>query len=149
MESSIGKASAVPSPLRNVRRGRCLRMTIIARPVSFSSLKWRALHNPQHQAGDPVSILGYLPRNRVDGRFVGRLNAAPQSINQHLPGEADSECITVGHEDLFQLLGTREASAIRQRPGSVDGELPILCPPAANGVEVLQTEADRVHARMA
>src|SRR5918993_1414205 len=53
--SSHGSATVAPTPLKNVRRGRCLPVMIMALLPAYD-LKWRAVDDAHQQRGEPVVI---------------------------------------------------------------------------------------------
>ena len=83
------------------------------------------------------------------GGPIVTLQPAAESVYQHLVGKAPDESVTVTFEKRLQLSWRLEGSAVRQGAGGVHGELAVLGSPSPDGVEVLESEAKRVHPRMA
>src|SRR5947209_5046012 len=78
-----------------------------------------------------------------------RPEASAQGVGQHLLGEVAGEQVLLGAEELLQLGGALERPAAGQGAGRVDGEGAVLVAPAADRIEVLEGEAERVHAGVA
>ena len=80
---------------------------------------------------------------------VAGVQPAAQRVDHQLLGQRPDEPVPALAEDRQQVRGTVDGTAVRQLPGRVDLELAVPRPPPANGVEVLEREAEGVHPRMA
>src|SRR5664279_3592668 len=88
--------------------------------------------------------------NLVDGALVVVLQAATQGVGERFLAETADELVPfAGRKDMAQLGGASERFAARQLATRVYRVGTVLFPPAANSVEVLQPEADRIHAGVA
>src|SRR5258706_16316868 len=83
------------------------------------------------------------------GGPIVTLQPAAERVHQNLLGKAPDERVTVTFEKRLQLSWRLEGSAIRQGAGGVHGKFAVLGSPSPDGVEVLESEAERVHPRMA
>src|SRR5688500_18901991 len=89
IESSNGSARDTPMPRRNVRRGRCLRVTnmVGSLPGAVCSLvrlhahlELRAADDAENDTGEAVVLLRHVAHDRADGRHVRVLHAAAEGV---------------------------------------------------------------------
>ena len=80
---------------------------------------------------------------------VGSLETAAQGVGEHLLGEAAGKRGRARKQCGSQLGRALECPPAGKTAGRIDGLLPIVRPPAADGIEVLEAEAERVHAPVA
>ena len=79
----------------------------------------------------------------IDHDLVVAFELAAQSIGQQFPRKVPCQLVLPCGDNGFQLPGRRESLFARQLARSVDRSPRIvLIPPAPDGIEVLQTEAD-------
>src|SRR5207249_7421181 len=96
-----------------------------------------------------VAVVRQALGDLVHGAFVIILKAAAERVSQHLLSQAMHKVVALAFEQNgFQLSRAVEGLAGNQFPGGIDRELAFLLAPRANAVEILQTESNRVHARM-
>src|SRR5262249_42688837 len=98
----------------------------------------------RHQDRELVVALRQRRHDGVDGRPVVVLEAAAQSVDHQLLGQVAGEEVLLVLQDLLQLARPLERLVVGQRPTRVYVELAVLRPPLADGVVVLEGEADGV-----
>src|SRR5215467_14554679 len=91
----------------------------------------------------------YVLNDFGDGRLVVGFQSTPKPIRHKLSGQALREGVRIALKQRLQFLGTAKRPAIGQRGRGVYLKLAVLSAPRANGVEVVQTETERVHSRVA
>jgi hypothetical protein len=102
-----------------------------------------------HNRPETIAVGGYGAVDALDGPTVVRLQAPPQRVGQHALGQSTRELRQLRDEECAHLAGRRESLAIREGSARVHGERPILIAPSADGIVVLEPEAERVHVAMA
>ncbi len=165
IESSSGNASVTPMPRKNVRRGKCLlgnechcasqsafRSVVCCCVNRFfhSHLKRRALHNSQHQLGEPVAIAGRILHNRAHHghvvilAFRGPLHTSaifPSWLRRRPPDGSAGPCASwTGPSTLVPSTSWPDASILN--PESASRHWP-------DAVEILERQPDGVHDLMA
>jgi len=108
------------------------------------------MDNTQNQGGKSVTLpwkrRGY-PLNRA---AVVVLKTPPQGVSEHLFSQATYKLRTfLLRQHLPQLRRARKAFTTWQLTGGIDWKSSILLTPCANRVEILKTEPEGVHLRMA
>ena len=144
-----GGRSTAPIPLRKLRRGRCLRVTIMVVLALPSRLERQAVDDFQDKPREPVFVLGQPAHDTTDRSLVVTLQAPAKGIGQQLGRQAVFERLVVGLEDGPQFLGPLKLRPSGRVPVESIGNLPSIGPPRADRVEVLEAEAERIHPAMA
>ena len=120
--------------------------TIRRRPAR---LERQAVDDFEHEARELVVVAREPAGDELHGSRVVALEAAAERVGQQLRRDGPREGVAVGRQDVAQLIRARELASVRQLPRRVDRELAFRLAPRANGVEVLEAEAERIHAAMA
>src|SRR5260370_25175529 len=116
---------------------------------SPSLLERLALVDFQHQTRKLGLPLPHVPRDLINRTFVVPFHAAAQGVGQHLLGQAVGERGIALLEDRPQLRRAVERLSAGQHARGVDVLVSLFRAPGADRVEVLEAEAQRVHALMA
>ena len=86
----------------------------------------------------------------LDRPPVVRLEAPPQRVGQHLLGQTYARTAAIASSRSARIsAGRGEPLAVGQRPARIHRELAVRVAPPADGVVVLQAEAERVHVAVA
>ncbi len=151
IESRNGSATAVPRPRRNVRRGSARRVMNISVTPRVASSPRRDL---ERQA------VNDLAHHRLKTITVGRngaLNRSPPPGGRTASGRAPARRSASSSVRVRENCGNCETRSARISPGVLNrwpsgsvplastGNFPSGIPPPADGIVVLETEAQRVH----
>ena len=98
-----------------------------------------------HQSLKTIPVSGSRALNGVYGPAVERVQSATQRVGHHLLGEGTRELRQMRDEKRAHLAWRLESLAVGQHAGGVHRELPFHVPPSADGIVVLETEAERIH----
>src|SRR3569833_2070261 len=159
MASSNGKAIMAPAPRNTVLRLRNflvinidgLQRRLLHRRGPTRPLRYhlhperRAIHDPQHNRHKTVVVLRRAAHDRTHGRHIGVIESSAQRIFKQFLGERQGELLRLLHEMFAhirratQLHPSELATRIDHRRG-----LMILVAPAADGIEVLKREPQRI-----
>src|SRR4051794_11494058 len=107
-------------------------------PNASAQTEGVALDDFEYQRGEAVVVLFEGRDDAIDGPLVVVLQAAAQGVGQQLLRQAAAEQVALALEDGLQLARPLERLAVRQRPGSVHGEVAVLCAELADGAVVLE-----------
>ena len=86
-----------------------------------------------------------LPHDRADGRRIVVLDAASQRVGQQLFGEGADEQFRPAQQRRFESVDIREPAAVGKPAGRVDRRPGFDRSPAADRVELLERQAERIH----
>jgi hypothetical protein len=94
---------------------------------------------------------GFQFRNQLVYRMhVAGFQSATESVDKHLFGHAAIEIQSPsGRQDFLQLLHVLERLAGKQLAARFDGLAQLFIAPAAQRIEILESQSKRVHAVMA
>src|SRR5438034_215517 len=135
------------TPVKNVEAARA--WSPGPSPSAPPLLKRQAVDDLQDERRETVLPLRQPPGDLLHHGTVVALQAAPQSIREHLFGQTLAEGLPVGLQDGLQLGGGAEPLPARQRSRRVDAELALARAPGSDRVVVLEPEAEDVHPAVA
>src|SRR5258706_6840475 len=147
MVSIKGSASATPRPRRQVRRviSRLLRMGCISLAVEATMGERIAGHDADDESLHAIAVFGDGVGQLIDDDLVVAFQLAAERISQQFTGQVAAEIIRARGDDPLEFPRGAETATARQLAGGIDCATGVVdVAPAANGVEVLQTEADRI-----
>src|SRR5882672_2180006 len=128
-------------PLR-IRRYSAIRFTA-------ALLERHASRDFRNQTGEPIAPSRDASGDLIQRAFVIEFETAAQGVGQHFLGETPDEFVALlRRQDGGKLARTFELFPTHQFTTGVDGEIPVLLPPGADAVEILEAKADRIHPRM-
>src|SRR5690349_2736858 len=160
-DSSVGSVRQAPSPRSTWRRDRlskrsnsrlCFFMSVRCGHGGLGThlLERRRIDNAQQQGGELAVMVVESLHDPVDGFHVVVLGAPAGGVGQQLGAERTVEVGTVPvDEDTLELAHAAEAFARDQAAFCHDGLFALRVAPHADAVEVLEAEADGVHAVVA
>ena len=106
--------------------------------------KLAAGHDAFYQAGHSAFVL-HAFRQVFDERQIADRFAAAQRVSQQLAGQRAMETRLLAGKVPVQTLVADDLLSVAERAGSLDRFLiTILIPPAAEWIEILQRETERV-----
>src|SRR6185437_173965 len=158
IESRRGSAKATPVPRRTARRDRCFLVMIadllggIFLSISQSlhvHLELFALYDAEHQRGETIIIFfGFVHDGTKCGHVVV-FDATAERIGHQVFGSDADKLRRVAHQGITQTFQAIKLAAVDQEAGGIDGVSGVLGAPSADGVEIFEREADRIHDLMA
>src|SRR5688500_11285342 len=140
--SRSGRVSAAPAPRRNARRWIAFLCITIAHTPH---LEWRAFDDAEDHDGPAVLVSRRIAHDLAHGRAVIRLDAAAERVSEQPLGERVEEQVLFAEQHFAQAARAVEGSAVGQHTGGIDRTRTDGVAPAAQAVEILQREAERVH----
>src|SRR5580765_3123020 len=168
IESSSGSAITAPTPRRKVRLGNAsLEINIGSAPgyecptaqvgaslvricsLRFPHLKRRALGDAENQRLEPVVGRRAVPNDPAYRRRIVVLDAAAERVDQQLLREGGHHRIGLTEQPAAQTGGAVELRPVWQRGRHIDRLVVLGGPPLSRRVEILEGEAERIHARVA
>src|SRR5262249_12134839 len=102
----------------------------------------------EYQARKALTVGGKAAHDALDGAGVGRLQLAAQGVGEQLLGQAVHEVRGALGQEGAQLVRAAKRAAVGQSAAGVDGLPAVTATPGADGVKVLQPEAERVEGRV-
>ena len=147
--SSNGKATRHAQTPQDGPSRYLARLTHGCRLLDSRVTKRFAFDDGKNQGREPVVVAGEPGDDLVDGAAVGSVEAAAQGVGEHLLGEAAGERIAARPGARSSARRDHESSPAGQMSRGIDRLVSVRGPPAADGVEVLEAEAERVHAAVA
>src|SRR5689334_359654 len=164
--SSSGKPIAMPAPRSTARREMCLRvMNISSSPRSSIGtrrfrvdrrcgaphLKCRTGHDAHHQSLEPIVVGRGRAHDRAHARHVLVIERTTERVRHELLGQVLHELIRLAQQRVAQIVRAIEQRAVRQLAVRVDraAREAIALAVLADGVEVLQREAERIEQSVA
>src|SRR3954447_3327723 len=145
--SRSGNPSATPRPRRQVRRliKALLRMGLVSRIGEATMCERIAGDDPHDERLHAVAVVGDRAGKLIDHHLVVALQLPAQRVGKQFAGQIVTEVIDPGSNDSLELLRRAEPQLARQLAGGVDRTAGVVeVAPAADRVEVLQPEPDRV-----
>src|SRR5688572_17418115 len=139
--SRNGKPIATPAPRRTV-----LRESLVIRKLLVSAMpEGMAPDDLDDEAGEAVAVLPDRRHDLLDRADVVVVRLSPQGERHQVPREGPHEVVRATSEDrLLELRGAVEAASVGKSADRVDVRRPVLLPPDADGVVVLEREAERI-----
>src|SRR2546425_5550744 len=108
-------------------------------------LKRRALDDSCNQGREPEVMVLRVLNDLADRGHIVILEAASKRVSQHFLRHDADENLPLADERLAQANDAVEGGAVEQRSRWIDPSAFVVRSPMANGVEVFQSEPDRVH----
>src|SRR5689334_12932104 len=108
-----------------------------------------AQHNLLKQNTRPKVVLLKRLERVADHAVVKAIEVSPQRIAEHLSRKILEELIFAIQQHLFEFRGAGEFFSTGEFARSIDRLASDFSPPTADGVEVFQAKAERVHAIVA
>jgi len=106
--------------------------------------EWITPDDTKDQTRKSIAVALDALNNRLDCVPIGWTKPSSQGVGEKLFGQTMDKIIAPAPEQSPELIGTIEGNAAKVS-GGVNSLAAILIAPGANGVEVFETETQRVH----
>jgi hypothetical protein len=108
-----------------------------------------ALGHGENQGREPVVLAGELGNDRVDIASIGSFKPATKRERQELLGQAPSKRTRARLQSRLELRRPRKMPTARQLAPGVNRLTSFVQSPVADGIEVLESEPEGIHAPVA